>query len=87
MEQLSTLSQTIMGLNKIEQIIFRAKFALRKCIPDKKLIHRKYKLILLTDMRGRLIPDIHRLGQHSVRLLPSDGKMSTGCTKPGVIKT
>jgi hypothetical protein len=27
MEQLSTLSQTIMALNKKEQMIFRAKFA------------------------------------------------------------
>jgi len=45
MEQLSTLSQTIMALNKKEQMIFRAKFALRKSMPDKKLVHRKYKLI------------------------------------------
>jgi hypothetical protein len=35
MEQLSTLPQTIMGLNKKEQMIFSAKFALRKCMPDK----------------------------------------------------
>jgi hypothetical protein len=46
MEQLSTLSQTIMALNKKEQMIFRAKFALRKRMPDKKFLHRKYKLIL-----------------------------------------
>jgi hypothetical protein len=26
-----------MGLNKKEQMIFRAKIVLRKCIPDKKL--------------------------------------------------
>jgi hypothetical protein len=45
MEQLSTLSQTIMALNKKEQMIFRAKFALRKRMPDKKFLHRKYKLI------------------------------------------
>jgi hypothetical protein len=45
MEQLLTLSQTIMALNKKEQMIFRAKFALRKCMPDKKFVHRKYKLI------------------------------------------
>jgi hypothetical protein len=46
MEQLSTLSQTIMALNKKEQLIFRPKFAPRKRMPDKKLVHRKYKLIL-----------------------------------------
>jgi hypothetical protein len=37
MEQLSTLYLTIMALNKKEQMIFRAKFALRKCMPDKKV--------------------------------------------------
>jgi hypothetical protein len=46
MEQLSTLYQTIMGLNKKEQMIFRAKFALRKRMPDKKIVHWEYKLIL-----------------------------------------
>jgi hypothetical protein len=55
MEQLSTLSQTIMALNKKDQMIFRAKFTLRKHMPDKKLVHRKYKLILDSTLGNRCI--------------------------------
>jgi hypothetical protein len=55
MEQLSTLSQTIMALNKKQQMIFRAKFAPRKCMPDKKLVYRKYKLIPELPMGNRWV--------------------------------
>jgi hypothetical protein len=44
-----------MALNKKEQMIFRAKFALRKRMPDKKLVHRKYKLIPELPMGNRWV--------------------------------
>jgi hypothetical protein len=63
MEQLSTLSQTIMALNKKEEMIFRAKFALRKRMPDKKLDHRKYILILTSFIWKQIVLKIKK-GNH-----------------------